>query len=138
MPFNNPTQMILDVKRLVESERRSEIRLNANGGNSILLICDPMKETEYIKYLTDLLPADNYSIIDLNQCLIEFVTSHKNELDDLYDLLQSTTHEIFKAPSGEESKDLFKEIIIKIKHALQLNQVPVLVNTGALYGTGDT
>jgi hypothetical protein len=57
-------------------------------------------------------------------------------LVELYNLLQSATHEIFKAPVGEESPDLFKEIISKIQHALQQDKVPVLINTGALYGTG--
>lgn len=136
MPLNNPEHIILEAKRLVESERRSEIRLNANGGNSILIVCDPMKETEYIEHLVELLPSDNFSIIDLNQCLIDFVTIHKIELVMLYDLLQSATHEIFKAPAGEESKDLFKEVIAKIENSLQQDKVPILINTGALYGTG--
>ena len=136
MPLSNPTHFIMEAKRLVESDRRSEIRLNANGGNSILIVCDPMKEPEYIEHLKELFPADSFSIIDLNQCLVDFVTNHKAQLIELYDLLQSATHEIFKAPAGEESNDLFKEIIAEIQNALQQDKVPVLINTGALYGTG--
>jgi len=136
MPSNNPIQTILEAKRLVESERRSEIRLNANGGNSILIVCDPMMEQEYITHLYELLPGENFAIIDLNQCLVDFVTNHKSEIVELYDLLQSTTHEIFKSPEGEESQDLFKEIISRIENALTLDKVPVLINNGSLYGTG--
>ena len=136
MPLNNPEHIILEAKRIVESDRRSEIRLNANGGNSLLVVCDPMKEPEYIARLHELLPAANFSIIDLNQCLTDFVTNHKSELVELYNLLQSTTHEIFKAPAGEESQDLFKEIIFHIENALKQDKVPVLINTGSLYGTG--
>jgi len=136
MPLNNPPQIIHEVKRLVESNRRSEIRLTANGGNSILVICEPMREAEYIAHLEKLLSKDNYSIINLNNCLVNFVKSHKSELVELYDLLQSATHEIFKAPAGEESKDLFKEILEQIDQALSEGKVPVLINTGALYGTG--
>ena len=136
MTLNNPALIIHEAMRLVESDRRSEIRLNANGGNSILIVCDPIKETEYIAHLEKLLPVDNYSIIDLNQCLTDFVTNHKTKLVELYELLQSATHEIFKAPAGEESPDLFKEIIAHIQQALQQNKVPVLINTGSLYGTG--
>ena len=136
MPLNNPAQIIHEVKRLVESDRRSEIRLNANGGNSILVVCEPMREVEYITHLQELLPVEGYSIIDLNQCLVDFVSKHQKELVELYDLLQSATHEIFKAPAGEESQDLFKEIIAHIHEALKANKVPVLVNTGSLYGTG--
>ena len=136
MPLNNPAHIILEAKRLVESDRRSEIRLNANGGNSILLVCDPMREMDYIMHLKELLPIENFSIIDLNKSLVDFVTNHKTELVQLYNLIQSATHEIFKAPAGEESNDLFKEIINKIHDALQENKVPVLINNGALYGTG--
>ena len=136
MPLSDPSHIILEAKRLVESDRRSEIRLNANGGNSILIVCDPMKELEYIDQIHKLLPSDVYTIIDLNQALIDFVNMHKVELVELYDLLQSATHEIFKAPAGENSKDLFKEIINKIHFSLNQDKVPVLINTGALYGTG--
>lgn len=136
MPLNNPDHIILDVKRLVESDRRSEIRLNANGGNSILLICEPMREAEYISRLTILLAKENYAIIDLNECVIAFVSHHLPELNELFDQLQSATTQIFKAPSGEDSADLFKEIMKLIQQALKEDKVPVLVNTGSLYGTG--
>jgi len=68
--------------------------------------------------------------------LNEFVKHNELELSELYDQLQSTTHEIFKAPSGEVSDDLFKRIINYIEQAFSSNIVPVLINTGCLYGTG--
>lgn len=136
MPLTKPEQTILEVKRLVESDRRSEIRLNANGGNSILVVCDPMEESKYIGVFNNLLPPENYFIIDLNLCLVEFVSDHMPEIVELYQLIQSATHEIFKAPAKEESEDLFKAIIAQIQSALEVNKVPVLINTGALYGTG--
>ena len=136
MLLSNPTHFIQAAKRLVESDRRSEIRLRANGGNSILIVCDPMMEMEYIKQFNGLLTEDQYSIIDLNICLTEFVTKHQSELPELFDQLQSATHEIFKAPAGEQSEDLFKNIIIQIQATFNNNKVPVLINCGALYGTG--
>jgi hypothetical protein len=135
MPLNNPESSIREAKLLVESNRRSEIRLNANGGNSILLVCDPMFEKEYITHLIKLLPEESYTIIDLNKCLIDFIAQHKSELDELFNLLQSSTNEIFKAPADEESQDLFKEIISRIQLVFDNNRVPVLINSGALYGT---
>lgn len=136
MPFNDPSHTILEAKRLVESDRKSEIRLNANGGNSILIVCEPMREIEYIAGVNNILNLENFEIIDLNACLINFISSQREELVELYDLLQSATHEIFKAPAGEESTDLFKTIISIIKNAVVDNKVPVLINTGALFGTG--
>ena len=136
MPLNNPENTIREAMRLVESDRRSEIRLNANGGNSILIVCDPMKENEYITHLRNLFPDVSYTIIDLNKCLIDFVSEHKSELVELFNLLQSATQEIFKAPAGEESQDMFKEIMSQIQNSFNENKVPVLVNTGSLYGSG--
>lgn len=136
MPSNNPAQIILEAKRLVESDRRSEIRLNANGGNSILIVCDPIQEKEYIVSLQSMLPDDGYTIIDLNKSLIGFVTRHKAEIEELFNLLQSATQEIFKAPATEQSMDMFKEIINQIQGAIDRDKVPVLINSGALYGTG--
>ncbi|MBK7967323.1 MAG: hypothetical protein IPK10_19955 [Bacteroidetes bacterium] len=60
----------------------------------------------------------------------------KNQLIEDYNLLQSATHEIFKAPASEESSDLFKEIMANVQLALVDGKVPVLINTGSLYGTG--
>jgi hypothetical protein len=136
MSLQNPEHTILSAKRLVESDRRSEIRLNANGGNSILVVCEPMRELEYIEQMKQLLPADGFELIDLNQMLTDFVAQHKTELMQLFEMLQSATHEIFKAPAGEASSDLFKEILHKIKTVIQQGKVPVLMHTGALYGTG--
>jgi hypothetical protein len=59
--------MITQLKRIVESDKRSEIRLNANGGNSILLVCPPELEFQFIEKLNELMPLDIYSIIDINK-----------------------------------------------------------------------
>ncbi len=136
MPLNNPAHTILEAKRLVESDRRSEIRLNANGGNCILIVCDPIKESEYIDHLVELLPALNYTIIDVSYFLIDFVTTYKTELNEWFDQLQSNTNQIFKAPDNDQTPDLFKEIIAHIQQAFQQDKVPVLINTGSLYATG--
>ena len=49
----NPEHSITELKRIVESDKRSEIRLNANGGNSILLVCPPKLEFQYIEKLVE-------------------------------------------------------------------------------------
>jgi hypothetical protein len=136
MPSISADHIILEARRLVESDRRSEIRLNANGGNSILVVCDPMQELNYIDAINRLLPTESYSVIDLNKCLLDFVRDHYDSIMELFDLLQSSTHEIFKAPKEEESQDLYKEIISMIVTVFNEKKVPVLINAGALYGTG--
>jgi len=136
MSLQNPENTIIETKRVVESDKRSEIRLNANGGNSILIVCEPIRESEYIAAIRKLMDSSVYAIIDLNEALVEFVDSNKESLDELFELLKGSVHQIFKAPNGEEANDLYKLIIEKIKTAYSNGKIPVLVNTGALYGSG--
>jgi hypothetical protein len=111
----NPEHIITQVKRLVESDKRSEIRLNANGGNSILLVCPPNLEYQFIVKLNELMGAE-YSIIDLNELLISFVETNKSDLADMFDLLRGSVHQIFKSPEGETGPDLFSIILSKLKN----------------------
>lgn len=132
----NPEHIITQLKRVVESDKRSEIRLNANGGNSILLICPPELEYLFIDKLLELLPHDTYRIIDINELLISFVENHKDDLDEMFDLLKGSVNQIFKASEGETTPDLFKSLMQSVEQAFEDNKVPVLINSGALYGSG--
>jgi hypothetical protein len=134
--YFSPENIITQVIRIVESDKKSEIRLNANGGNSILLVCPPEQEASYIEGLKVMLEGRDYSIIDLNELLVEFVKNNKSELPELFELLSGSIHQVFKAPDGEDSPDLFKYILLKIKTAYAANTIPVLIHSGALYGSG--
>ena len=65
--LTSPEHLITQVMRIVESDRKSEISLNANGGNSILLVCPPDQEYKFIQLLQTMLDKSTYSIIDLNK-----------------------------------------------------------------------
>lgn len=132
----NPEHVISQLKRIVESDKRSEIRLNANGGNSILLVCPPEIEFQFIGKLNALMPHDNYNIIDINEILISFVEAHQTDLSEMFDLLRGSVHQIFKAPEGETTPDLFKYILSAIEQTLNENKIPLLIHSGALYGSG--
>lgn len=136
MSLQNPENTIIETKRVVESDKRSEIRLNANGGNSILIVCEPSREAEYIAAIRKLMDKEVYKIIDLNDVLIEFVDSNKGTIDELFELLKGSVHQIFKAPNGEEANDLYKLIIEKINESYSKGKIPVLISAGALYGSG--
>ena len=47
MKYLNPHNAIIELERLVSSND-SEIKLQANGGNSILLVCKPSEEVNFI------------------------------------------------------------------------------------------
>lgn len=134
--LNNPENIILTAMRLVESKDNSKIRLNANGGNSILIVCDPQNELEFITSIKKLMIEEKYEIIDLNKLLIEFVRQNESDLQELFELLKGSIHQIFKLPNGEEGNDLFGLIIKEIIKSLENQKIPVLINAGALYGTG--
>ena len=45
-------------------------------------------------------------------------------------------HQIFKAPEGEISPDLFSHVMHSIAKSFKENKIPVLFHSGALYGSG--
>lgn len=132
----SPANLIQSLKPYAETEIRSEIKLGANGGNSILVAVPPKMEHAYIKEMHKQFTSDVYSLIDLNELLITFCSKHNEGMFDLFELLSTSPEQIFKAPPGEDSEDLFSLIIEAIKSAYNDGKVPVLYNTGSLYGTG--
>ncbi len=135
MPLRNPEQIIIETKRIVESDRRSEIRINANGGNSILIVCEPNREMEYVQAIEKLMTTDNYKIINLNEMLNEFVELNRAELEENFKLLKSSVNQVFKTPDGELGSDLFQLIIQGIVDSFNSDKIPVIIHAGALYGS---
>jgi len=128
-------QIVNQVKRVVESNKRSEIRLNANGGNSILLVCPPDQEDSYIDTIKNTMGPEIYKIIDLNTILVTYVQDNKKEIEESFELLKGSVHQIFKAPEGEVGPDLYSCIMNEISDSFNADRIPVLINTGSLYGS---
>lgn len=136
MPLQNPENSILNTRRIVESNKHSEIRLNANGGNSILIICEPQYELDFINAINKLMNVDSYMVIDLNDLLLQFIKSNKAELEVSFELLKGSIHQIFKSPIGETTPDFFGFIMSSITNCYQQKKIPVLIHLGTLYGSG--
>jgi hypothetical protein len=134
-PLRDTENTIIEVKRLVESDRRSEIRLNANGGNSILVVCEPDRELEFIGAINKHMPEDSYRIIDLNMLLNKFIEQNRDVLDETFKLLKSSVNQVFKTPDGEQGSDLFGLITQSIRDSLASGKIPVVIHAGALYGS---
>ena len=119
----------------LELQNRDQLKRKANGGNSIVFTYPPEEEKLYLKKLDDFKEDYDFSLIDIAKLLVEFIDLDGwNEFESFYNDFKATPHLIFK--SDDESKDLMDLIIDKIKVANDLGKVPVLVRTGALYGTG--
>lgn len=136
MPTSNPEHIIDMTKRLVESDKRTQIRLTAHGGNSLLIVCDPQEEASFIAAIKSKMESDTYAIINLNDLIIQYIESEKQTIEELFDLLKGSIPQIFKAPSGDSYPDLFRFIIEQIKEAFNQNKIPVLIRSGALFGSG--
>ncbi len=124
------------VRQLVESEKRTQLRLNSNGGNAVLVVCNPEEEGEYIDHAKKIFQSDAYHTIDLNALLISYLDYHHAEVKELFDLLRGSVNKIFNAPEEEEFEDLFSVLMNQIDVAFGKGLIPVLVNSGALYGSG--
>ena len=127
---------INQVKQLINANQQSNIRLNANGGNSILIVSPPEQEIDFINEMFKEFDETNYMIINLNQLLISFIEEHRDDIELKFELLKSSPHQIFKSPEGEMDDDFFNYILKSIKESYHQSKIPVLVNVGALYGTG--
>jgi hypothetical protein len=128
-------QIVNQVKRVVESNKRSEIRLNSNGGNSILLVSPPDLEYKYIEMIYNIMGPETYRIIDLNKLLISYIDENRKDIEESFELLKGSVHQIFKAPEGEDGPSLFSCIMKEINDSFSQEKIPVLIHTGSLYGS---
>lgn len=124
------------LQRLVKTADTTQIKLNANGGNSVLLVCPPENEDQFIEVIKKDMDKGRYDLIDVNKILIEFIDTYKSEIIEKFDLLQSSVSQIFKAPEEENENDFFTYLMSKIQQAFKVSKIPLLYSTGALYGTG--
>lgn len=136
MPLQEIKSKVSQLKQLISADSPSEIRLNANGGNSILLICPPEQELLFITELQEIVDQNKFEIVDVNRLFMEYVRTNKDEIEQRFDFLKSSLHQIFKSPEGEEGNDFYKFIIQNIETIFERNKIPILVKIGVLYGTG--
>lgn len=126
---------IQDLEKAVLAYSENNIKLSANGGNSMLFMCPPLEESEYIRLMKQNLSADKYTFIDMNALLVKFIDENKEEIKLKFDLLKNSSNQIFKLPQEEEGDDLFKRIIQAIVDVYNDGKIPVLIRVGALNGT---
>jgi hypothetical protein len=126
---------IKDLEQAVQAYSENNIKLSANGGNSMLFMCPPLEEKQYIEIFKKNLNADKYSFLDLSELLISFIDDNREEIELKFQLLKNSSNQIFKLPQGEEGNDLFSMIINSIIQAYEEDKIPILIGVGALNGT---
>jgi len=119
----------------LELNNRNQLKRKANGGNSILFVYNPAEEIKYLSKAKERLSENEFKFIDIAQLLVKFIdVDGWNNFQEYYKDFSDTPHLVFI--SDDPDIDLMDMIIDEIKKADQENKIPVLIRTGALYGTG--
>lgn len=121
-----------DLKRFLDNQ--DQLRIQANGGNSILFSYPPHEEKLYIEKTKELY-ANEAVFIDVSRLLINYIDEEGWEsFKEYYNDFKNTPHLVFH--SEDPATDLFDMIISEIQEADRNGKIPFLIRTGCLYGTG--
>ena len=113
----------------------SQIRLRANGGNSLLFDYPPEEELLYINKAKELLDPEKVEFIDLAKIFVSFIDQDGwEDFKEYYKDFKDTPDVIFN--SNDEENDYLKMILKEIETVQKKEKIPILIRTGALHGTG--
>lgn len=113
---------------------QDQLRLQANGGNSVLFGYPPNEEDLYLAKASEDFEG-RANLIDISQLLVSFIDDMGwEDFERYYREFGTTPHKVFRA--GDDEPDLFNAIIAAIVAAEESGKIPVLVRTGCLVGTG--
>lgn len=119
----------------LELKNRDQLRRKANGGNTIIFTYPPEEEVLYVEKFDELNTDNLFCFVDVAKLLVKFIDSDGwTDFQSYYNDFKDTPHLIFN--SDDQSTDLMDLIISSINDADQKGKIPVLIRTGALYGTG--
>jgi len=129
----NINQKFSELKFILKNKDKHSIKMDAHGGYSILFIYPPAEEKTYLKEIKKRYP-DAY-FIDLAAMFVKFIDSiGYDDFIETYAEYSSEPEKLFKSSLSES--DFFTYILNEIEKAGKDEKIPILVRTGALYGTG--
>jgi hypothetical protein len=118
-------------------ENRTQLKREANGGNSILFTYPPKEEHLYLSKASELFDENTYEIINISDLFIAYIEEDGiSEFVNLYKDLRPSSHKLFMDHQDTHQLDLFDIVIGKIMAASKNKKIPVLIRTGVFYGTG--
>lgn len=130
---------IIDHKQKFEDlnsqiENQTQLRRQANGGNSILFCYAPGEEQLYINKAKELYRSQA-RFIDISRLLVETIDKDGWEsFSQYYCDFASSPHLVFH--SDDPEPDLFDLIINSVAEASEYGHIPFVIRTGCLFGTG--
>jgi hypothetical protein len=117
-------------------ENRSQLKLVANGGNTILFTYPPNEENSYLHKAVELFDDLLYTIIDVSKLFIEYIDGDSiDSFLELYRDLEPTSYKAF-FDKNDPHVDLFDKVTQSIMEASKNGKIPILIRTGIFYGTG--
>lgn len=122
----------------LQEERHVQLKLKANGGNSVLFIYPPEEEAFYLNKLAEANRLPAIQIINIAELLTRYIDQEFKGWDSFtehYEDYKDTPNVVFNS-EDEGEVSLMTLILSAIEQAVEAGKIPVLVRTGALYGTG--
>lgn len=109
-----------------------KLTTRANGGKSILFVYPPEDDEAYISEGKKRL-VGNYEFIDVRTTMTEFISSLGwSDFEEIYKDLKDG---LFFSDTYTEGT-FFCLLLYKIRSAYKRKHIPVLIHTGAIFGTG--
>lgn len=125
-------QKFNELQIILENRDRTSIKIDAHGGNSILLVYPPSEESRYMQRFQNEYP-DSY-FIDISKLFVQYIDNIG--IDRMKEYCDDTGEIIKQFKSQHLDNDFENVIISEIKNAQSMDQMPVLIRTGAMFGTG--
>jgi hypothetical protein len=118
-----------NLRTSLEIRNRIHLKRKANGGNSIIFTYAPEEEKLYLNKLIEFEDQLNFQRIDLSKLFTQYIDEISiKSVERKYSIFKATPHKVFLP---------FTETIVStIQKIDNEGKCPVLVRTGALYGTG--
>ncbi len=121
-----------DLRAALEQGNRSQLKREANGGNTILFSYKPEEEQLYINKALELFPE--HYLIDISEIIVKAIDAvGLNEFKEYYTDFINTPDQVFK---NDDPSSFFMIIIEEIQKAADSGKMPFIIRTGVLFGTG--
>jgi len=125
MPFQaEHKQKFDDLKIAIHIDYRTQLRRDANGGNTVLFIYPPDEEDKYIEKAKELYPDAHF--IDISRLFVQYIDSVGwDDFVEFYRSFETTPDKVFK---NDYDINLFELIIDEIKIATKNNKIPFITD----------
>ncbi len=125
-----------NLKVALDITNRTQLKRDANGGNTILFTYPPSEENLYLQKVIKEFDTTVFNIIDVSELFIECIEEDGiNEFIKLYKTLSPNSYKMF-FDADDPHVDLFDKVINAIVSTVEIGLIPVLIRTGIFYGTG--